>query len=517
MSMSPEELAIAADELPVAIWLGRVPSGEVVYTNRAFREVLGIEPPKGAVAGQFVEPYGVHTLDGQTYPEERMPFVQAINARDTVVVDDLVIHRRDGRKVNLRVFAKPIFDGAGEITHILEAFIDITREVEAEASKLEGERTLARAQRLESIGQLVMGIAHDFNNLLTVTTLTVARLHSRAGDDEQMRTALADIETVTASAAELVKKLLSFTKRTPQALAPVDVCAVVKSVVAISQRTFDRRLTLEVECVEEGWIRGDYSQLEQVVMNLLVNARDAVQGAGSIRVRVGVRTLREAEVEACAPGDYVVIEVTDDGVGIDPSIRDRVFEPYFTTKTRGQIKGTGLGLSTVLGIVRSHAGYIEACPNQPRGTTMRIALPLLAVTEDMTRPPARTERTIRRGAGQLVLVVDDEPRVRHATGAALQELGYRVVEAESGDQALAVLRQQPTVSAVVLDMVMPGMPASETCAAMRATFPDIPVVVVTGSALTEEIDAVLARGARTWLPKPFDTAALAEVMSSVVA
>ncbi len=372
--MSMDELSLVADELPVAIWMGRVPSGEVVYTNRAFREVLGIEPPPGAARGVFVEPYGVHQLDGQPYPEDRMPFERAIAARALVIVDDLVIHRRDGRHVHLRVFAKPLFDTPGEITHILEAFIDITQEVQAEHARVETERKLMHAQRLESIGQLAMGIAHDFNNLLTVTTLTTSRLLSQPMDSA-LRTALGDIESVTRSATDLVAKLLAFARRTPQPLVAVDVAAIVQSVVPICQRTFGRELTLSAQCDPGIWIRGDRAQLEQVLMNLLVNARDAIDGAGTITVGCSRRTLARGEIETCLAGDYAVLEVTDDGVGIAPNIRDHLFEPYFTTKTRGSVKGTGLGLSTVLGIVRVHGGFVEAVAARPRGTAIRIAIP----------------------------------------------------------------------------------------------------------------------------------------------
>ncbi|MDQ3299927.1 MAG: ATP-binding protein [Myxococcota bacterium] len=372
--MSLEELRLAADELPVAIWMGRVPSGEAVYTNRAFREVLGIEPPPGAARGVFVEPYGVHQLDGQPYPEDRMPFERAISARALVILDDLVIHRRDGRTVNLRVFAKPLFDANGEITHVLEAFTDITHEVGAEAARLEVERKLMHAHRLESIGQLVMGIAHDFNNLLTVTTLTTSRLLSQQMDPA-MRSALGDIETVTNSATDLVAKLLAFARRTPQPLAPVDLASISQLVVPLCQRTFGRDVTLSTQGDLGAWIRGDPAQLEQALMNLLVNARDAIQGPGTITVRCSRRALADGEVETCPAGAYAVLEVTDDGVGIAASIRDHLFDPYFTTKERGSVKGTGLGLSTVLGIVRVHAGFVEAVAAKPRGTTIRIAIP----------------------------------------------------------------------------------------------------------------------------------------------
>jgi two-component system cell cycle sensor histidine kinase/response regulator CckA len=518
MSLSLDELAIVADELPVAIWLGRVPGGEVVYTNRAFREVLGMEPPPGAAREKYVEPYGVHLPDGSPYPEKLMPFERALAAQTTVIVDDLVIHRRDGRKVNLRVFAKPITDDAGTITHVLEAFIDITREIEAEASKVDSERKLARAQRLESIGQLVMGIAHDFNNLLTVTTLIVGQLLARSHDDLELRAGLTDIETVTASAAALVKKLQSFTQPSPQALAPVELGPLVRSVLAISQRTFDRRITLTSTVRDEVWVLADAAQLEQVLVNLLFNARDAVQDAGTIHVGVDVRTLREGELEGCTAGDYVVLEVSDDGVGIDPAIGDRIFEPYFTTKMRGQIKGTGLGLSTVLGIVRAHGGFIEATNVKPRGTCMRIVLPMLAHEQITARATPRPPREPVRGEGQLVLVVDDEPRVRSATSETLTSLGYRVVEAESGDQALDVMnRHASAIAAVVLDMVMPGMPTTDVCAALIRNQPELPIIVVTGSADTEEVAAVIARGARTCLAKPFDAVALARVLGSVLA
>lgn len=509
-------LELVANELPVAIWMGRVPSGEVVYTNRAFREVLGIEPPPGAVAGAFVEPYGVHQLDGTPYPEENMPYPRALAARATVVVDDLVIHRRDGRHVNLRVFAKPLFDADGNITHVLEAFTDITREVEAERARVEGERKLARAQRLESIGQLVTGISHDFNNLLTVTTLATARLSATERDHER-RAALRDIETVTDSAIELVKNLLGFAGRTPQSVAPIEVGAIVASVVDISQRTFERRVTLSVELAPEGaWICGDRSQVEQVLMNLLVNARDAIAGVGHVRVTTSVRMLEAGSVENCPVGRYVVVEVTDDGCGIDPSIRDRVFEPYFTTKTVGAIKGTGLGLSTVLGIVRSHAGFIEPCPAARRGTTMRIALP--AIDPPALAQPARAaDSPLPRGNNELLLVVDDERLVRSATATTLEALGYRVLEAESGQRALEVFASNADdIAGVILDMVMPGLPVPETFKALRACRPDLPVLLVTGTSMNDEVRVLLERGARGLLPKPFHEAELAEALRAVL-
>lgn len=513
------ELAMVSDELPVAIWLGRVPSGEVVYTNRAFREVLGIDPPASAERGAFVEPYGVHQLDGTPYPEDKMPFERAIAARETVVVDDLVIHRHDGRKVHLRVFAKPIFDGAGTITHVLEAFIDITREVVAESARIEGERKLARSQRLESLGQLATGIAHDFNNLLTVTTLTVSRLLGKTRDPD-LRSALVDIDTVTMSAVELVRKLVGYATRVPQPLAPLEANTVVQSVVAISQRTFDRRIALAIDSDPAHphlWIRGDRSQLEQVLMNLLVNARDAIPGAGTIVVRTREAELAANAIETCPAGSYVLIEVIDDGPGIDPAIRERVFEPYFTTKTRGPIKGTGLGLSTVLGIVRSHDGFIDARAAAPSGTAIRIAIPTHGAPPAFAPSDAiAAPRAVEAGNDRLVLVVDDELLVLAATATSLRSMGYQVLEARDGAEALQLFRQHAgAVSAVVLDMVMPGPSATEVFDGIRAIAPHVPIVLVTGAAMKNDVDALVDRGRALWLAKPFDKTRLAAMLDEI--
>jgi signal transduction histidine kinase len=492
-----EELRLVADELPVAIWMGRVPSGDVVYTNRAFREVLGIEPPPGAARGGFVEPYGVHTPTGEPYPEDRMPFEQVIRARATVIVDDLVIHRRDGRKVNLRVFAKPIFDADGTMTHVLEAFIDITREIEAERARAEGERRLALSQRLESIGQLVAGIAHDFNNLLTVTKLVVTGLAS-SEPDRSRRDALEQVDSVTDSAVRLIKGLLRFARRGEQHAAPIAVDNAVRALVDIAGRTIDRRITVRTELgAPGGTIFGDRTQIDQVLMNLLVNARDAIDGAGEIVVRTRPQ------------GEYVVIEVADTGSGIPPEIRDHIFEPYFTTKTWGALKGTGLGLATVHGIVQGHGGTIEVADNVPRGTVMRVLLPTRSDLEELPEtvdvPLGRKPAAPPRGAGRVVLVVDDEPLVRQSTAASLRGFGYEVLEAGDGATAIEIFRnERERISAVLLDMVMPGLGGREVYLALRELRRDVPVVLITGTVMNAEIHEMHELGVRTLLPKPYD-------------
>ena len=504
----PDVLALVADELPVAIWCGRVPGGEVVYTNAAFREVLGIEPPD-TTRGAFVGPYGVHLPSGEVYPEDRMPFERVLAARTTVVVEDLVIHRHDGRKVSLRVFAKPIFDADGNITHVLEAFTDKTREVEADKRRAEGERRLARSQRLESVGQLVAGIAHDFNNLLTVTKLAVSWLLPDEPDEER-RSALEQVSGVTDSAIELIRNLLGFARPGQSVSRVVPVEMAVKPVIEMATRTFHPGIALRHDLDSSGaLLLGDVSQLEQMLMNIVINARDAISGAGEVLVRTRDRVVVAGEGGPVRPGRHVVLEVIDTGTGVDPAIRDRIFEPYFTTKTQGAIKGTGLGLATVHGIVEAHRGVIEVLDNEPRGTIVRVTFPCAdGVAEEAavsSLGSCHSEGPLPRGDGRLVLVVDDDPLVRGTTVAVLKSLDFQVCEARDGAMAIEVFAARKNeISAVVLDMVMPGLPARDVYLGLRQHREDVRVLLVSGNALDEEAQALLDLGVAAYLPKPYD-------------
>lgn len=519
--MSPRnELDIVADQLPVAIWMGRVPSGEVVYTNRAFREVLGIEPPEGAARGSFVEPYGVHLPSGEPYPEDRMPFERVIAARAPVTVDDLVIHRRDGEKVRLRVFAKPIFDDAGTMTHVLEAFLDVTRELESEKARAEAERKLATAQRLHSIGQLAAGVAHDFNNLLTITKLAVSWLRPRRTDSEHDG-AIEQIATATDSAIQLVRNLLGFAGRDRAAFAPVPLSLVVGPVLGMAAGAFQGAVALRSDLDVEGVVlQGDRSQLEHMLMNLVLNARDAVGDEGDVLLRARLRAARSADG---MPKTELVLEVIDDGIGIDPAVRDRIFEPYFTTKTMGAVKGTGLGLSLVHATVVAHGGSIEVLANSPRGTIMRVVLPVVAgrsVSSEPSSPPAspRHAPLVPVGAERRrgLLVVEDEPLVRASTCAALRTMGFVVHEAADGAEGIASFRaHRADIDAVVLDFAMPGLRTPDVFRRLRELRDDLPVLLVTGNACGDEIEALLAGGASGFLAKPYDGDQLLHALRSI--
>jgi PAS domain S-box-containing protein len=501
--MADEIVSSVADDLPVGVWVARAPNGEFLYANKAFAEIMGMGAREDVGRGEYAGPYGIHARTGELYPEEKMPFVRALHERRTVVVDDIVIHRHDGGRVHIRAQARPMFDDAGQITHVVIAFIDISREAQAEEARALSEQRLGQMQRMDSVGTLAGGIAHDFNNLLAAVKMMAAVLRRNENDTTKLAY-LEQIDQVTDSAAQLTRALLGFARRGKHLASRVSVHDVALGVASLMRRALDRRIEVVTDLrASTGDVDGDFSQVEQVLMNLVVNARDAMNNLENGGGKLVIATRDE--------GSNVVLEVTDSGSGIDANVRDRMFEPYVTTKKGGEGGGTGLGLATVWGIVENHGGRIEALDAATRGTTMRVTFPA-AKEESVRVSKGEVSRDVIRGSG-TVLVVDDERPVRDSVAAALRGLGYRVLSAEDGEKAVELVRERPDIDVVLLDMVMPRMDGRATYLALRDMRPELRVVLTTGFALNEEAQRILDLGVREFIAKPFSVESLSQVMA----
>ena len=366
-------------------------------------------------------------------------------------------------------------DGQGRPKSILSIETDIT-----ERTKLE--QQFLRAQRLESIGTLSGGIAHDLNNLLMPIMMGVDLL-KRLKPDEQELKVIRQIERSAKRGSSLVKQMLSFALGVDGSRVAVHVGDVVAEVQSIAENTFPKNVRFESDLPEDIWpILGDPTQVHQVLLNLCVNARDAMPGGGQLSV-----SARNADLDAqyaamhggAAAGKYVLIRVADNGAGMTKEVLDRIFEPFFTTKDLG--KGTGLGMSTTLGIVRSHGGFVQISSELGKGSSIDVYLP--ATTEAATKSIERKGEMLPFGNGETIMVVDDESSILDITRQTLESFGYKVITAEDGAEAIAIYALHHSEIAVVLtDMMMPVMDGAALVAAMRRIVPDVKVLIASGQA-----------------------------------
>lgn len=363
------------------------------------------------------------------------------------------------------------------------------------------EEQVLRTQRMEAIGALAGGVAHDLNNILAPVLMVAGLLKARRPSPKDQQ-ALTLVESSARRGAAIIRQLLMFSRGVAGERVIVQLRHLIKEMTSLMEETFPREITLSSFVPTDLWpVLGDATQLHQVLMNLCVNARDAMPKGGELRVEAGNQELREAECGLhpdAKPGRYAVITVMDTGHGIPPAIINRIFEPFFTTKEVG--KGTGLGLSTVLGIVRSHAGFVVVRSEGGKGTTFQVFLPAAAASVE-PEVPAVTH--LPRGRDELVLVVDDEPPIGTASRLALEEHRYRVLTAANGQQALEIfLQHQDAIRLVLTDMMMPVMNGVSLIRALRSVRPSIKILVMTGSSQEDGRSELEELGISEVLAKP---------------
>jgi signal transduction histidine kinase len=403
----------------------------------------------------------------------------------------------------------------GEPPQLFGVYRDITARKEAERALREREQELRHAQRLEAVGKLAGGIAHDFNNLLTVINGQARFALENTGGDCEVRSELEEIERAGAQAASLTQQLLAYSRR--QMLHPrvLDPNAVIRETEAMLRRLIGEHIRIETRFAdEEVRIRADRGQFEQVLVNLVVNARDAMPEGGIITLETELLDLGADDDRVTrwevTPGEFVGIRVTDTGKGMDPATLEHAFEPFFTTKEQG--KGTGLGLATVFGIVKQSDGHVLATSEPDAGTTVHVVLPRCSDDVALVATPAE-DRPARSLEG-TVLVVEDEDAVRKLTVKALEREGCTVLAAPNGLEALAVVdRHDGGIDLVVTDLVMPDMGGRELAEELRRRRPDLPVLFMSGydDAMVGDVDP-----ASDFLAKPFTPAQLTARVAAVI-
>ena len=390
---------------------------------------------------------------------------------------------------------------------ILVVNTDITERKQLEAQ-------LFRTQRLESLGTLASGMAHDLNNVLAPILMSV-QLFKMKFTDEQSQRLLQSLEANVKRGAALVKQILEFARGVEGERTILQVRHLLWEVQQIAKQTFPKSIEVYLDTPSDLWtVCANATQLHQVLMNLCVNAHDAMPNGGTLSISAENLFVDEhyarMHLEACV-GDYIVITVTDTGTGIPPEILDKIFDPFFTTKEFGL--GTGLGLSTVIGIIKSHGGFVNVYSEVGRGTRFKVYLPAVSGTQKQQAKDVE----VLKGHGELILVVDDEAPIREVTKTSLETYNYKVLTASDGVEALALyVQHKDEISVVLVDMMMPLMDGASTIRALQKINSSVKVIAISGLVSNQKITEATSIGIKAFLSKPCTAQELLQTINVVV-
>ena len=478
--------------------------GRVLLFNRKCEEVTGWSEDE--IRGRFVW--------DDLIPEERVPAVKEEFSRiaeaDIPAAYEGPWKTRDGKRRLILWNNSAARDEHGRILWFILTGIDVTEQRELEDR-------LRHAQKLEAVGTLAGGIAHDFNNIIQAIMGYATLMRNRAGGAGELREELDAIERAGLRAAELTTQLLGFARGGKYEVRPTDINGVVEKVVSMIRHTFDRSIAIRTDLARDlAAVDGDAGQLEHTLLNLCINARDAMPDGGVLLIETRNEAVSPEEARriaeatggspGCPPGGFVALSVTDTGIGIPSDDIPRIFEPFFTTKEPG--KGTGMGLAMAYGIVKNHGGVMDVRSSPGFGSTFRVLLPA-SMQEAAPATPEAPPETIA-GGNESILFVDDEESLRLLAVETLGRLGYAVTTARNGIEAVEIYSDSRNrIDLVILDMIMPGMGGEETFRRLRALDPSARILVSSGYAVEGKPGNLLAEGAAGFLQKPYRLANLA--------
>jgi len=494
-----EERQKVQERLELAQKAGKIGTFEWNIQTNTVTWTAELKALYGLLPGSFGNHYDrwlqtIHPDDRPKIEQDLWQAVQQEQGLDT----EFRITLPDGDTRWIAVKTSLFHDHEGRPQRMIGIHMDITEKKQFETQFL-------RAQRLESLGTLASGIAHDLNNVFTPILAIVQLLPLRFPNlNEPTQQMLKSLETSAHRGSELVKQILSFARGVEGKRINLQVHHLLLESQAMIEQTFPKSIQIQSDIPSDLWtIAADVTQLHQVFMNLFVNARDAMPNGGTLSITAmnqqldaqQVRIHPEANAEA-----YVVVSVTDTGVGIPSEILNRIFDPFFTTKEIG--KGTGLGLSAVLGIVKSHGGFVDVHSEFGKGSTFKVYLPASQAT-DLDVPD---ELELLFGHQELILVVDDEMAICQVIKTMLESYDYRVLTAHSGNEAIALFQAHQTdIHSVLLDIMMPGMDGLAILPILQRLKPDIQAIAMSGIYSTEVVVQAEKQGFQRFLPKPFTT------------
>lgn len=470
------------------------PEGEIIAANPALVQMLGY--------ASEAELKTVNALSFFAGVEERQNFLDELERSGRVHNVEYVFTRKDGRDINVLKSARAIRSGTNEVLYLEATIIEITER------KQLGDQ-LRQSQKMEAVGRLAGGIAHDFNNLMTLITGYGQMLMDDLPLGDPARDVLEEVLSAAARAASLTRQLLIFSRKHVVQPVVLDLNDVVAGIDKMLRRLTGDDIELRLVLAPDLWpVKADHSQLEQILMNLIVNARDAMPGGGVILIETANTDIDLEFARShpeIAPGPYVVLTVSDEGLGMDAVTLTHIFEPFFTTKEQGQ--GTGLGLSIVYGIVKQSGGYISAASEPDKGTRFYIYLPRVEGPLEASRP--MSDRSLSSGA-ETVLLVEDEDKVRKLVKSMLVERGYTVLEARTGDSAQDVVRDYAgSIQMLVTDVIMPGVNGHELAGRMKRMLPGLKVLYISGYGDAATMTQKILEEKEAFIQKPFTADTLA--------
>ncbi|KKC27589.1 hypothetical protein WP12_02555 [Sphingomonas sp. SRS2] len=534
LAQSQEELRASeakfqaiADSIDHMVW-STLPDGYHDYYNQRWYDFTGVPP--GSTDGEAWT--AMFHPDDQ--PRAWTRWLHSLETGEPYHIEYRLKHRSGAYRWVLGR-AQPMRDGDGAIVRWFGTCTDIQEIVEARdvlaqsreaLEAMVDERTeelrranehLHQSQKMEAVGQLTGGIAHDFNNMLTgiIGSMDIMRRRIAAGRYDELERFMDAATTSALRAAGLTQRLLAFSRRQSLDSKPVDINALVQSLDDLLARTIGEQIALDMQ-IDRSIPAGitDANQLESALLNLTINARDAMPNGGTLSVKTAVAHINAVQAVAmpgAKPGDYVVVTVSDTGTGISPDLLDKVFEPFFTTKPIGQ--GTGLGLSMVYGFAQQNGGHVTIDSAPERGTAVSIYLP---AAERPGVEEHRATRAVPEGDGQCVLVVEDDPSVRLLIRDVLEEVGYAAIEASDGASALPILASDRTIDLMISDVGLPGMNGRQLADTARISRPGLPILFVTGYAENAAIRADFLGENMSMITKPFSLDDLGQKIGEIL-